>query len=150
MPGLDYKNAVPPSIHGASLRDVFGRGGKAIYGPGNTVKCPDCGKPAVIELGGDHGGQCLTDKPEPKMSKGTTSALSIIRRAALTNGHVDANLVRSDMDAAGVPGPSRGPAFAMAVRRGYLEPDGYAPSTDAATKAHPIAQYRSLLWKEPA
>jgi hypothetical protein len=63
----------------------------------------------------------------------------------LLNGSVTANDVRAAMDQAGVPGPSRGPAFAAAERRGWIVRDGYAPSTGAATKHHPIAVYRSCI-----
>lgn len=128
-----------------SIASTFGKP-LAFYGidrpGGETTTCPDCSMPAD-GLFGDHGGDCL----DMIRTASPTSALGIIRRAALANGHVDANLVRSDMDAAGVPGPSRGPAFAAAVRREWIEVDGYQPSTDAGTKGHPVAVYRSLIYK---
>jgi hypothetical protein len=126
-----------------SIAAVFGRGGSFYDGtPGHElVKCPDCGLNADA-LFGSHDGECLTAHTLAT----PMNALGIIRQHALLNGSVTANDVRAAMDQAGVPGPSRGPAFAAAERRGWIERDGYAPSTGAATKHHPIAVYRSCIY----
>jgi hypothetical protein len=111
------------------------------YATHPTVKCADCGQPADADFH-DHGGECIGAHTLATPA----NALGIIRHHALLNGTVTANDVRAAMDQAGVPGPSRGPAFAAAERRGWIERDGYAPSTGAATKHHPIAVYRSCIY----
>lgn len=118
---------------------------RAFYAPiglHETVSCPDCGQRAD-RLFGDHGGDCLTAAAvaPPK------SALGIIRRHALVSGRFSANEIRPSFDAAGVPGPSRGPAFAAAEKRKWIERDGDERSTDPGTKRHRVSVYRSLIYK---
>lgn len=109
------------------------------------VPCPDCGKPADA-LWGDHGGDCVETAAfaQPK------SALGIIRAHALRMHRLSMNELRPAFDAAGIKDSSRGPAFATAVRRDWLEADGSVPSTDPATKGHHIRVYRSLIHPDRA
>lgn len=115
-------------------------GGRRFYdgSPGRRlVKCPDCGHDAD-ELFGDHGGQCIdtVNTPTPM------SALGIIRAAALKLRRFSMNDVRAEFDRHDVKKTSRGPAFAAAVRREWLEEDGTVPSLDGRTKRHRIQVYK--------
>ena len=74
-------------------------------------------------------------------------ALGLIRSAAMRTALLDANTLRHAFDRAGIPGPLRGPAWARAVRAGVVEQVGYLASTGQKTNAHPIAQYRSLVYR---
>jgi hypothetical protein len=124
-------NAAGPFYNGTPGREV--------------VPCPDCKLPADA-LFGDHGGDCvdLAFLATPK------SALGIIRKHALKMHRLSINDLRPAFDKAGVRDSSRGPAFATAVRRDWLEPDGSIPSTDPATKGHHIRTYRSLIHPDRA
>jgi hypothetical protein len=129
-----------------SIASTFGKP-LAFYGMGEgqvrTVVCPDCGY-AADPLFGDHDGDCLD------MVAGVTpgSALSIIRRAAMNHERFSSNDLREAFEKAGVRETRRGPAFAAAKKRGWVEQDGYVRSTDGATKGHPVATYRSLIHPE--
>lgn len=121
---------------------------QAFYAPigvHETVPCPDCGQRADPTLGGDHGGDCL----EATLVAPPKSALGIIRRYALSRPRFSMNNCRKDFDALGVPGPKRGRAFTVAAARPreWIEHDGYEPSTDPGTKRHPVAVYRSRIYK---
>lgn len=127
-----------------SLAKAFGRPTTFYDGtPGRrTVTCPDCALPAD-ELFGDHGGDCLDYlKIAPP-----TSALGIIRKHALANRRFSANDVRPALDAADIPGPTRGPAFAAAERRQWIKNDGDVKSLGGKTKKHRIAVYESLIYR---
>lgn len=138
MPSLDYANGVPLSTgaHNGAAHGLYGTRWE-------RVRCPDCGQWADAELGGDHSGTCL----DYVVTAAPNTALGAIRKHALANGRFSANDVRLALDALDVPGPNRGPAFAAAVRRQWIEPDGYEKSTDAATKKHPVGVYKSLIYK---
>jgi len=135
-----------PALKGNQMPSLgIGAAARAFYAPigeHETVPCPDCGQRAD-GLFGDHGGDCLTAAAvaPPK------SALGIIRRHALVNGRFSANEIRPSFDAAGVPGPSRGPAFAAAEKRKWIEEDGRVRSTDGPTKGHRVTVYKSLIYK---
>lgn len=152
-PGLDYKRDVKVAAGGVSIREAFGRPPvpSSFYDGSSdrrTVECPDCSKRADA-LFGDHGGDCLPTSPVAAAAR-PVDALGVIRRHALRNGRFSANDVRAALDDAGVKPTSRGPAFAAAERRGWIENDGYVRSTDQATKGHPVAVYRSLIYREAA
>jgi hypothetical protein len=72
-------------------------------------------------------------------------ALSIIRTAASRTAELDSNLCREAFDRAAIPGPLRGPAWARAVRAGYVEPVGHVASTGDKTNSHHVQRYRSLI-----
>lgn len=76
----------------------------------------------------------------------TAAALSIVRAAAQNLEYVSANDVRPEMEAENIPGQLRGPAFAAAVKAGYLEPVALETSTDRGTHAKPVQRYRSLIY----
>lgn len=151
MPGLDYANEVPPSTGGVPVALLLGRPDLMSYYdrscPDRTlVRCPDCRRPADPRFG-DHGGDC---RPGSRVARDArdadpTGALGIIRRAALTMPRLSVNELRSEFDRAAVKETARGPAFAAATRRGWIEADGSIPSTDPATHGHRVQTYRSLL-----
>lgn len=126
-----------------SVAATFGRPA-AIYGPHNTVPCPDCGHPAVVDLGGDHGGQCLDDVRVTVPG----SALAIIKRYAERHPHFSVENIRAELDAHGIKQSARGPAFGAAKRKGYIEPDGFAKSTGASAKGAHLQTYTSLIYRE--
>lgn len=147
-PSVDYRNGGAPVIGGptsVSLRELFGRPAASSFYDGTPgrrlVKCPDCRQPADATFR-DHGGQCVTHR--------VTGALGIIYRHATRNGRFSANDVRDALDDQGIAPPSRGPAFGTAERRGYIEKDGYVESTHGPTKGHPVAVYRSLIYRGEA
>jgi hypothetical protein len=72
-------------------------------------------------------------------------ALSIIRTAATRTAELDSNVCREAFDRESIPGPLRGPAWARAVRAGYVEPVGHVASTGDKTNSHHIQRYRSLI-----
>lgn len=74
-------------------------------------------------------------------------ALGIIRTAATLVVELNANSLREAFDRAAIPGPLRGPAWARAVRAHYVEQVGYQPSTGGKTNGHPIARYKSLIYR---
>lgn len=113
--------------------------GRRCITPEQITTCPDCGHEAIIDMGGDHAGACVTAPRGP-----ATTALDIIRDMAKTTEVFSANDCRPAFDRAGIKDTSRGPAFGMAKRRRYIEPAGHVPSDDAATKGHHIQSYRSL------
>lgn len=82
--------------------------------------------------------------------KAKHAALLIITDAARRNEVVTANLVRIEMEMAEVPGPVVGAAFGQAARDGLIRRDGYVPSTQASTHGHPVAQWRSLIYRRGA
>lgn len=127
-----------------SIASTFGKplAFYGIDGPGETVICPDCAMPCDF-LFGDHGGDCL----DFLHNVPPASALGIIHRHALRNRHFSANDTRAELDAADIAGPKRGPAFAAAERRKWIEHDGYVKSTDGPTKGHPVSTYQSLIYK---
>lgn len=136
MPGLDYKTVGPST-------GVFTGRRKSFYdgSPGHElVSCIDCARPADA-LFGDHGGQCL-DAARVAIPK---SALGLIHAHALKHLRFSSNDLRPAFDVAGVKPTSRGPAFASAVTRKWIEPDGSVPSTDRATKGHRVQTYTSLI-----
>lgn len=72
-------------------------------------------------------------------------ALSIIRVAAGYAAELSSNGLREAFDRASIPGPLRGPAWARAVKAGYIEPIGHTPSTGEKTNNHHVQRYRSLI-----
>lgn len=120
-----------------------------LNGPGELVRCPDCGGWADA-LFGDHGGQCLDAVPVVR----PTSALGIIRRYAERNLHFSAEQVRAELDAAGIPNPARGPAFGAASREGgrhqCIRADGFARSTGPTAKRAHLQTYTSTVFKPAA
>lgn len=139
MPSLDYANGVPLSTgaHNGAAHGLYGTRWE-------RVRCPDCGQWADAEFGGDHSGTCLNYA----VTAAPNTALGAIRKHALKvgyNGRFSANDVRLALDALDVASPKRGPAFAAAERKGWIEHVGYERSTDPATKGHPVSVYRSLI-----
>lgn len=72
-------------------------------------------------------------------------ALRIVRQWAESHPFVSANDVRARMDVASIPGQLRGPAFARAIKAGFIEPVSLETSTDPGTHAKPVTTYRSLI-----
>lgn len=142
MPGLDYKNPANGVAPGAFAKPLVERARFYDGRPGRElVMCPDCQRPADASLGGDHGGDCI-DGGSLAVPK---SALGAIRAAAKKHQRFSANDVRVAFQEAGVKPTTRGPAFAQAVRRGWIEEDGTVKSLDPATKRHRVTTYRSLI-----
>lgn len=144
MPGLDYTKAENGPSMGAFARPLVERVRFYDGSPGRELMiCADCQRPADA-LFGDHGGECVdeTSLAVPK------SALGVIRTAAKKHVRFSANDVRQAFETNGVKPTSRGPAFAQAVRRGWIEEDGSVKSLDPGTKRHRVQTYRSLIHPE--
>lgn len=98
---------------------------------------------------GDARDQALTATAEANPGA-HRAALLIISDAATTSEWVTANLLRARLDAAGITGPVVGAAFRQAARDGLIRRDGYEPSSQVATHGHPVARWRSLIYRGAA
>lgn len=123
------------------------------------VPCPTCGEPCdpwVAEQGGHSTVQLKTCRPPRRRTvevpKGrlVKSPAALIHEWALTHRELSANSMRVFFDGHGVKESQRDSAFGTAVRNGWVELVRFEQSTDAATKGHRIAVYRSLVVKEKA
>lgn len=113
---------------------------KRFYARADLVLCPDCGFHADASFG-DHCGECASPR---------TTAIDIIRAYARGHDVLSSNELRAEFDRAGVKETARGPAFAAAVRAGFIRAAGHVPSTGLRTKAHDVKSYVSLIRKAAA
>jgi hypothetical protein len=125
-----------------SIASTFGTP-TAYYGPHNTVVCPDCHQRADVDFG-DHGGDCL----DSVVVAIPGTALGIVRKYAERHPRFSANDIRPALRC--TKPSSRGPAMGAAVRKGWIEEDGWVKSTDEATKRHKVAVYKSLIFRPAA
>ena len=99
--------------------------------------------------------------PEQARDRGVTStvaanpdamreALAIIRRHALTRDLFSSNQTRADMTTAGIPKNVIGAAFRQAAKDRVIVRDGYEPSLDPGTHAHPVVVWASLIYRPGA
>ncbi len=75
------------------------------------------------------------------------AALRIIGDTAHRLETFSSNDCRTEMTHARIPGPVIGTAFGQAARNGWIRRDGYVPSTDPGTKSHPVALWRSMIFR---
>lgn len=110
-------------------------------------RCPCRYDTTVSPQAAKQEGQAATVEANPQAMR---AALAIILDTAKTMPVLSANDVRHRMTIAQVPGTVVGPAFAQACKDKVLRPTGYVPSTDPGTKAHPVREYTSLVYRRAA
>lgn len=108
-----------------------------------TGRCP-CRNTGVTPEQARDDGMAATVEANPEAKR---AALRIIHDIAARRETFSANDCRTEMTIAQVPGPVVGAAFAQAVRNGWVRRDGYLPSSQTATHGHPIACWRSLIYR---
>lgn len=74
------------------------------------------------------------------------AALLVIRDKAETLPLVSGNDCRDEMDTAGIDTQLLGPAFARAVKLGWLEPEDFVQSTGPSAKGAYLRRYTSKLF----
>lgn len=82
-------------------------------------------------------------------ARGARVGLAIIRKAAHCHRLLSADVVREDMDAAGIRPQQRGGLWQAAVRDQIVEPHSSVPSGGESAHGKEIRTYRSLVFTGP-
>lgn len=75
------------------------------------------------------------------------AAVRIITDTAARFETFSANTCRIEMEIAQIPGPVIGTAFGRCVRDGIIRRDGYTASSKSNTHGHPVAVWRSRIYR---